>query len=141
MLFGNLLFINLQKVCCFVMTRKNLVISILWSGSNAQRCAKSKFTFDQVLIKCFSCLELRPCKTCKTPVFLSALMDMSCVIKVSTLLRSEFLILAYLMHTVGMRKWTILIQCESIPYFLVNLWVFSISCLRCFLYPPSPVSQ
>lgn len=38
----------------------------LWSGSNAQRCAKSKFTFDQVLIKYFSCLELRPRETCKT---------------------------------------------------------------------------
>lgn len=72
-----LLFLNLQKVCCSLMTCKDLLMSILWSDSNAQRCAKSKFIFGQVLIKRFSCLELGPCETCKNPVFLSALMDMS----------------------------------------------------------------
>lgn len=138
MLSGNLLFINLQKV--FFNDMQKSFDQHLWSGSNAQRCGKSKFTFDQVLIKCFSCLELRPCETCKNPVFFFALMDMSWVVVVSTLLGSKFLILAYLMHTVGMRKWTVLIWCESIPYFLAGSFggfqlfqMFSICSLVLFL--------
>lgn len=70
---------------------------------------------------------------CITPIFLSASVDGSWV--VTAKIRSKLLILAHLLHAVGVRKWPVWIWCESVLCVFV-LVVCTLSSFRCFHSPP-----